>query len=145
MPYPEKMRWTPLMTTKGSPFSRKKISITTSNNTALSNKIDFSSSSNPMVTKALTTMNNKTGESWLSQTNKEDWVFEHNPLLQKLTLHSGGCPAPTSHPCPWISCRRTQRILPNPPFVAKRLLVAGNAYIPQEICLWMCSVSICQS
>ena len=33
--------------------------------TALANKIDFSSSSNLIVTKALTTMNNETGESWL--------------------------------------------------------------------------------
>ena len=57
-------------------------------NATLANKIASSSTSNPIVTKALSTMNDEVGEHWLPCTSKEDWVFEHGSLYFKNWLTS---------------------------------------------------------
>ena len=54
---------------------------------ALTTKIASSSSSDPIISKALTAMNNETREPWLPQTNKEDWIFEHGYLYFKNRLY----------------------------------------------------------
>ena len=56
-------------------------------NLALAEKIALSSSSDPIITKALATMNDEAGEPWLPQTNKEDWIFEHGHLSFKNRLY----------------------------------------------------------
>ena len=55
--------------------------------TALTTKISVSSTLDPIVGKALATMNNKAGEPWLPRTNKEDWIYEHEHLYFKNRLY----------------------------------------------------------
>ena len=50
---------------------------------ALANKISLSSTSNPIITKALATMNNDSGEPWLPWTAKTDWEFIDGSLYFK--------------------------------------------------------------
>ena len=52
-------------------------------NSALAGKIITSSSSDPIVTKALVAMNDKTGEPWIPQTAKTDWEFIDGALYFK--------------------------------------------------------------
>ena len=54
---------------------------------ALTTNIASSSSMDPIITKALTAMNDETGEPWLPWTNKEDWIFEHGYLYFKNRLY----------------------------------------------------------
>ena len=54
---------------------------------ALATKIATSTSSDPVVSKALAAMNNEAGEPWLPWTNKEDWIFEHGHLYFKNRLY----------------------------------------------------------
>ena len=56
-------------------------------NVALTEKITMSSSSDPLVTQALTTMNNEKGEPWIPQTAKMDWEFEDGVLYFKHRLY----------------------------------------------------------
>ena len=50
---------------------------------ALAEKITSSSASDPMVTKALTAMNDEKGEPWIPQTTKTDWEFTDGVLYFK--------------------------------------------------------------
>ena len=50
-------------------------------------KITLSSPSNPLVTKALATMNDEKGEPWISQTTKMDWEFADGALYFKHWLY----------------------------------------------------------
>ena len=52
--------------------------------TALAKKISVSSEKDLIVTKALTTMNNDSGETWIPQTTAADWKFIDNALYFKL-------------------------------------------------------------
>ena len=61
---------------------------------ALTGKIASSSSSDPIVTKALAAMNDETGEPWIPQTTKTDWEFTNRALYFKHQLY---IPEPTHH------------------------------------------------
>ena len=50
---------------------------------ALTEKITLSSTSNPIMTKALTAMNDEKGEPWILQTTKTDWEFIDGALYFK--------------------------------------------------------------
>ena len=50
---------------------------------ALTEKITSSSTSDPIVTKALATMNNEKGEPWIPRTTKTDWEFMDGALYFK--------------------------------------------------------------
>ena len=63
-------------------------------NTALTEKIASSSTSDPIVTKALTTMNDKKGEPWIPRTAKTDWEFVDGALYFKHQLY---VPEPAHH------------------------------------------------
>ena len=63
-------------------------------NTALVDKITSSSASDPIVTKALATMNNEKGEPWIPQTAKTDWEFIDGALYFKHWLY---VPEPACH------------------------------------------------
>ena len=54
---------------------------------ALTNKISLSSTSDPIITKALTAMKNDRGEPWLPQTAKMDWEFIDGSLYFKHRLY----------------------------------------------------------
>ena len=56
-------------------------------NTTLAEKISLSSTSDPIVNKALATMNNNSGEPWIPQTAKEDWEFVDGALYFKHRLY----------------------------------------------------------
>ena len=51
--------------------------------TALTDRITSSSASDPIVTKALTTMKDEKGEPWIPQTTKMDWEFIDRALYFK--------------------------------------------------------------
>ena len=51
--------------------------------TALTNKISSSSALDPVITKALTAMNDTSSEPWIPQTNKTDWEFTDGALYIK--------------------------------------------------------------
>ena len=53
----------------------------------LAKKISSSSSDNPIVTKALTAMNNDSGEPWIPRTMVADWKFIDNTLYFKHCLY----------------------------------------------------------
>ena len=55
--------------------------------TVLAEKITSSSSSDPIVTKALATMNNTEGEPWIPHTNKDNWEFTDGALYFKHQLY----------------------------------------------------------
>ena len=50
---------------------------------ALVDKISSSSALDPVITKALATMNDASGEPWIPQTNKADWEFTNGALYFK--------------------------------------------------------------
>ena len=50
---------------------------------ALAQKITLSSTSDPVVVKALAAMNDEEGELWIPQTAKEDWTFDNGMLYFK--------------------------------------------------------------
>ena len=52
-------------------------------NSTLANKIALSSPSDPIVSKALTAMNDETGEPWIPWTNRSDWEFTNGILYFK--------------------------------------------------------------
>ena len=54
---------------------------------ALAEKITSLSSPDPIVTKALTAMNDEAGEPWIPCTAKTDWEFQWHTILQTPTLH----------------------------------------------------------
>ena len=54
---------------------------------ALAKKISSSSEDNPIVTKALATMNNNSDEPWIPQTTAADWKFIDNSLYLKHRLY----------------------------------------------------------
>ena len=56
-------------------------------NSVLAEKIATSSSSDPIVTKALVAMNDKKGEPWIPQTTKTDWEFTNSALYFKPQLY----------------------------------------------------------
>ena len=49
----------------------------------LTGKIATSSSSDPIIIKALAAMNNEAGEPWIPQTAKTDWEFTNGALYFK--------------------------------------------------------------
>ena len=53
----------------------------------LANKIALSSSNDPVVSKALLSMNDEAGEPWLPRTSKHDWHFEGGRLYFKQQLY----------------------------------------------------------
>ena len=55
--------------------------------TALTEKITLSSTSNPIMTKALATMNDEKGEPWIPHTANLDWKFENGALYFKHWLY----------------------------------------------------------
>ena len=55
-------------------------------NITLADKISSSSMSDPIITKALTAMNDKSGESWIPWTTKTDWEFTNGALYFKHQL-----------------------------------------------------------
>ena len=61
---------------------------------ALAEKIALCSSSDPIVTRALTTMNDEKGEPWIPWTTKTDWEFIDGALYFKHWLYSDSqnCP-----------------------------------------------------
>ena len=63
-------------------------------NITLTDKIALSSTSNPIVTKALTAMNNEDGEPWIPRTAKTDWEFVDRALYFKHQLY---IPEPACH------------------------------------------------
>ena len=54
---------------------------------ALTKKISSSSEKDPIVTKALTAMNNDSSEPWIPQTMVADWKFINNALYFKHCLY----------------------------------------------------------
>ena len=60
----------------------------------LTNKISLSSTSDPIITKALATMNDKRGEPWIPWTTKTDWEFIGGALYFKHWLY---VPEPARH------------------------------------------------
>ena len=56
-------------------------------NSVLAQKITLSSPSDPVVTKALTAMNNEKGEPWIPQMAKTDWEFTDGALYFKKHLY----------------------------------------------------------
>ena len=50
---------------------------------ALMDKISSSSVSDPVITKALATMNDESGEPWIPCTTKTDWEFTDRALYFK--------------------------------------------------------------
>ena len=60
----------------------------------LAKKISSSSANNPIVTKALTAMNDDSGKPWIPQTAKTDWEFVDNALYFKNRLY---IPEPACH------------------------------------------------
>ena len=52
-------------------------------NSALTDKISSSSVLDPIITKALTAMNDTSGEPWIPRTNKTDWEFSDGALYFK--------------------------------------------------------------
>ena len=54
---------------------------------ALAEKISSSSVSDPIVTKALAAMNDKSSEPWIPQTSKADWEFINGTLYFKHRLY----------------------------------------------------------
>ena len=50
---------------------------------ALADKISSSSTSDPIITKALTTMNDASGEPWIPWTNRTNWEFTNGALYFK--------------------------------------------------------------
>ena len=54
---------------------------------AFTTKIATSSFLDPIISKALATMNDEAREPWLPQTNKEDWIYEHGHLYFKNRLY----------------------------------------------------------
>ena len=50
---------------------------------ALATKISASSPLDPIVSKALATMNEEAGEPWLPHINKEDWIYKHGHLYRE--------------------------------------------------------------
>ena len=54
---------------------------------ALAEKITLSSPLDPIITKALTAMNDETGEPWIPWTNKSDWEFTDSALYFKHQLY----------------------------------------------------------
>ena len=62
--------------------------------TALAKKISSSSTKDPIITKALTTMSNDGGEPWIPQTTATDWKFIDNALYFKHHLY---IPEPACH------------------------------------------------
>ena len=61
---------------------------------ALTKKISSSSKGDPIVTKALATMNNNSGEPWIPRTMAADWKFIDNTLYFKHHLY---VPEPAHH------------------------------------------------
>ena len=61
---------------------------------ALTKKISSSSKEDPIITKALTTMNNDGGEPWIPQTTAVDWKFIDHVLYFKHHLY---VPEPAHH------------------------------------------------
>ena len=49
----------------------------------LANKISSSSAFDPIITKALATMNDANGKLWIPQTNKTNWEFSNGALYFK--------------------------------------------------------------
>ena len=62
--------------------------------TTLAKKISSSSKEDPIVTKALATMSNDSGEPWIPRTTAADWKFIDNSLYFKHHLY---VPEPTRH------------------------------------------------
>ena len=60
----------------------------------LANKISSSSVADLIVTKALTAMNDESGEPWIPQTTKKDWEFIDGALYFKHHLY---VPKPACH------------------------------------------------
>ena len=60
----------------------------------LAQKIHQSSTTDLIITKALTAMNDKTGEPWIPRTTKADWKFEDGALYFKHQLY---VPEPACH------------------------------------------------
>ena len=56
-------------------------------NKALATKISTSTALDPIMTKALTTMNDASGEPWIPQTTKTDWEFTDGALYFKYRLY----------------------------------------------------------
>ena len=56
-------------------------------NDALAKKISSSTAQDPIVTKALATMNHDGGESWIPRTTAADWKFIDNSLYFKQCLY----------------------------------------------------------
>ena len=55
--------------------------------TTLAKKILSSSGDDPVITKALATMNSDSGEPWIPQTTTRDWEFVDNTLYFKHHLY----------------------------------------------------------
>ena len=51
--------------------------------TTLADKISSSSMTDPVIAKALATMNDTSGEPWIPWTNKTDWEFADRSLYFK--------------------------------------------------------------
>ena len=55
--------------------------------TTLTDKISSSSMTDPVIAKALATMNDTSGEPWIPWTNKTDWEFANRSLYFKHRLY----------------------------------------------------------
>ena len=63
-------------------------------NVTLAKKISSSTAQDPIVTKALATMNHDGGEPWIPRTMAADWEFVNNSLYFKHRLY---IPEPARH------------------------------------------------